>query len=219
VRFAFRLLAAAIGLAILYAVVQLGIASGSNAKLVAWFGIASAIGAPVGLSLVGFAVAKSDRRLIERLAKVPEVERLITEAKTQEERVRILQEEQARLEEIIRLEARRQAARSRKQSLERDAQAILKELKLLDSELESLNEQVGHSIAADELEELRRRVRASDRGDVIIRLAGQTLRFDRDIVRALPFGLGNITLGYLRLIERTQKDRDNTNADRGETAA
>jgi hypothetical protein len=100
-------------MALLAGVVYLGVRSGTDPRFVVWFGIASAIAAPVGLSLFGFAFRGSDAELVERLAKVPEIERLVAEAKTQEEKVRLLEEERARLLDVIRTEARRQAIQDR----------------------------------------------------------------------------------------------------------
>lgn len=76
---------AAIGL--LTGVVKLGILSGTDSTFVVWFGIASAIAAPIGLSLLGYVFSRSDVDLIQRLAKVPQIEDLVAEAESQEEKV------------------------------------------------------------------------------------------------------------------------------------
>jgi hypothetical protein len=190
---------------ILYGVVWLGIASGTNPKFVVWFGIASAIAAPVGLTLFGAAFTRSDRDLIQRLAKVPEVERLIAAAKTEEERLRLLQAEQAKVVEIIRLESRRQATRERIEGLERDATRILHELDALDAELSTLDEQGAQSLAKDELDRLRRRIEARERGDVLIRIGKRTIRFDRNIMGVFPIGVP--LMAVLRIVERTQRPK------------
>ena len=59
--------------------------SGKDNRFVVWFGIASATAAPTGLALLGYAISRSDDEIIQQLAKVPEIERLIEQAKTQEE--------------------------------------------------------------------------------------------------------------------------------------
>ena len=190
---------------LLAGVVYLGVLSGRDNRLVVWFGIASAIIAPVGLALFGYALARSDGELIQRLAKVPEIERLVAEARTQEEKVRVLAAEESRLLEVIRLESRRQAGRDRIESLERDGLRIVQELDGLAEEMRLIDASVGESIASKEIERLRQRVRARERGDVTLRLGTRTYRIDRDITKALPIGLGNITLAYFRLFERLQQ--------------
>lgn len=200
----FRICAALFALALLAGVIYLGILSGQNNKYVVWFGIASAIAAPIGLSALGYALARSDSDVIQRLAKVPEIERLIAEAKTQEEKLRVLESEQARLADIIRLESRRQAARDRTESLERDGVRIIQELDALSNELRDIDASTGISIASEEIERLRERVRARENGDVVIRIGVRTYRIDRDIVKAFPFGMGNLLLAYFRLFNRYQ---------------
>jgi hypothetical protein len=196
--------AALLAVALLMAVFYLGVKSGRDSRFVVWFGIASAIVAPGAFLLFGYAFARSDTELIQRLSKVPEIERLITEAKTQEEKVRVLEAEQARLIEIIQLESRRQAARDRVETLERDAGRIIQELEILDQELRILDQSGSRGLASEEIKRLRQRVQARERGDVALRFGLRTIHIDRDIVKALPFGLGNIVLAYFRLIQKLQ---------------
>ena len=99
-----RIAAASLAFGLLAGVVHLGILSGRDNSFVVWFGIASAIVAPIGLALFGYALSPADRDLVQRLAKVPEIERLVEQAKTQEEKVRALEAEEARLAEVIRLD-------------------------------------------------------------------------------------------------------------------
>ena len=183
-------------------VVYLGILSGRDNRFVVWFGIASAIVAPIGLTLFGYALSSGDRDLVQRLAKVPEIERLVEQAKTQEEKVCALEAERARLAEVIRLESRRQAIRDRTESLERDAVRILQELNALDLEAKNADTQIGESPVRDEIAKLRDRVRAREEGDVIIRFGSRIFRVDRDVVKILPFGSGRLLLAYFKIVER-----------------
>lgn len=206
-RILMKLSAAVFALALLGGVIYLGILSGKDNKFVVWFGIASAIVAPLGLALFGYAISPSNRDLIQRLSKVPEIERLVQEAKTHEEKVRVLEAERERLAEIVRLESRRQAIRDRNESLERDAMRILEELDSLDEELKLLDEQIGESAASEEIRRLRDRLKAREEGDVILRLGSKVYRIDRDIIKATPFGLGTVLLACSRLFEQFSKSR------------
>lgn len=196
-----RLAAALLALALLAGVVYLGILSGRENKFVVWFGIASAIVAPVGLTLFGYALASGDRDVIQRLAKVPEIERLISEAKTQEEKIALLEAERARLIDVVKIESRRQAIRDRIESLENDAVRIIRELKNLDDEAAAIEEKISESPATEEIQRLHERVRARQEDDVVIRIGRRVYRVDRDIIKALPFSLGNFVLAYFRILE------------------
>jgi len=202
-----KLIAILFAISLLAGTIYLGIRSGEDSKFVVWFGIASAIAAPVGLALLGYAIGSSDGELIQRLAKVPEIEKLVEQAKTQEDKLRVLEAERARLAEIVRFESRRQSTLDRIDSLEHDAVRILGELNCLDEELKILDEQVGESAASEEIRRLRERVKARGDGDMILRIGTRVYRIDRDIIEALPFGLGNPLLAYFRIAVILEKHR------------
>jgi Skp family chaperone for outer membrane proteins len=183
---------------LLAGVVYLGILSGRDNKYVVWFGIASAIVAPTGLTLFGYALASGERDLIQRLAKVPEIEKLISDAKTQEEKIALLEAERKRLVDVVKIESRRQAIHDRIESLESDAVRIVRELKNLDDEALAIEERISESPVADEIQRLHERVRARQDGDVVLRIGRRVYRVDRDIVKALPFSIGNFVLAYFR---------------------
>jgi hypothetical protein len=83
-----RLSAVLLALILLAAVIYLGFLSGEDAKYVVWFGIASAIVAPMGLSLFGYAIRTSEAEVIQQLAKVPEIAHLVQQAQTYEEKIK-----------------------------------------------------------------------------------------------------------------------------------
>jgi len=124
------------------------------------------------------------------------------QAKTQEEKIQVLEAERSRLAEIVKIESRRQAALDRINSLEGDAVRILAELENLDRELILIDEQVGESAISEEIRRLRERIKAREDGDVILRLGSRLYRIDRDIIKALPFGLGNPLIAYFWIAEK-----------------
>lgn len=200
-----KTISAFIAIGLITGTVYLGIRSGKDSRFVVWFGIASATAAPIGLALLGYAISRSDNEIIHQLAKVPEIEKLIEQARTQEEKIAVLEEERLKLAEIVRIESRRQAALDRIDSLERDAIRILDELENLDRELVLLDEQIGQSVISEEIRHLRERVKARKDTDVTFRVGHRVYRIDRDIIKALPFGLGNPLLAYVRIAESLNK--------------
>lgn len=182
----------------------LGIQSGKDNRFVVWFGISSAVAAPLGLALFASAVNRPDSEIISGLAKVPEIEKLINQAKTQEEKIKLLEEERMNLAEIVRVESARQAALDRIDSLERDATRILDELEFLDQEVASIDQNLEKRYISSEIRRLRERVKARKDGDVILRIGRRSYRIDRDIIKATPFGLGNSLLAYFRIVEAVQ---------------
>jgi len=208
-----------VAIGLLAGVVYLGILSGQDSKFVVWFGIASAIAAPIGVSLLAYAVRRSDSELIQRLAKVPEIGRMIEDAKTQEDKIRLLERERSRLAEIIRLESRRQAVSDRMEALRQDAIRIIQEFESLEKESRDLGEEIGQSTVSEEIRRLRERMRARERGDVVLTLGSRTYRIDRDIISALPIS-GDLLLAGFKLLEQWKgmREKRKTTPKQGPTA-
>jgi hypothetical protein len=202
-----RFIATLVAMGHLTGVIYLGILSGQDSKFVVWFGIASAIAAPIGLSLLAYALRRSDDGLIQRLAKVPEIGQMIENAKTQEEKIRLLERERSRLAELIRLESRRQVVSDRIETLRQDAIRMIQEFEGLERESHDLGNEIGDSAVSEEMQRLRERLRARERGDVVLTLGGRTYRIDRDIIKAFPMG-GNLLLAGFRLLERWEGLRE-----------
>jgi hypothetical protein len=181
-----RIVAFAIGAGLLAVVVWLGLKTTSAPVYVVWFGLASAILAPTAVAMVGYALTGGQRDVLRRLSKVPEIDMLISEAESQEERIRLLEEERSRLLEAVQLETRRQTLITRKAALEHDGSQILKELQAVERELADLEVDIEASTVTEEIARLNERLEARQRGDVIIRLGETYVRVSRELVRGFP---------------------------------
>jgi hypothetical protein len=196
-----RITAFAMGAILLAGVVWLGLKTTSDAAFVVWFGLASAILAPTGIAMIGYAVTGGQREVLQRLSKVPEIDKLISEAKTQEERIQLLEEERSRLLEAVQLETRRQTLLTRKASLEDEGTRVLDALVAVEDELRSLEVDIEASTVKEEIERLNERLRARQRGDIVVRLGDTYVEVSRDLVRSLPLFPGIFTEGMLRFTE------------------
>ena len=136
---------------------------------VMWFGLASALLAPMGLGLLGYAILGSDRDQISKLTKVTEIEQLIDKAETEEEKLKRLQEERSILDTIIRFEVDRRTLEVRKKILEKTAEDILKELEIIDQQLIELGSKVEQGVTGEQIKKLRDRIDAIANDDVIFR--------------------------------------------------
>lgn len=121
-----------IGLALIGFVVWLGTKASSDSSLTLWFGLASATMAPIGVALLLESLRSRATRVLDDLSKVPAIEDLVNQAATKEEQVRQLEEARTRLEEIVRIEARRQTIKARRELLLEDATRIVEEVRLLE---------------------------------------------------------------------------------------
>lgn len=191
-----RSLTVTIGLTILAGVVYLGFLTTSHHGLIPWFGIASAVLAPSGFALIGLAFYSRDRLAIRRLEKVPEIKGLIEKANSQEEKLRALQKERKELLQVIEYEAQTKALEFKLLSLESDAARILNQLDETVNRLAELEKDISPILISPEIEELRARLHAKQRGDHVIRLFGNDLLVPRRVFEGIPF------FSYFEMIEK-----------------
>lgn len=194
-----KILLLTIGLVLCAGVVYLGIHANENSLYLIAFGIASALIAPVGLSAIGYAFKRDNDRILEKLSRVPELERLASEAKSHEEKIKRLEEERQRLLEIVKFEAQKASLVDKKELLEADAQRILSELDTVDSSLAKLDVDFNPDISSKEVVELYERLKARQRGDIVLRIGKQYFRFSRLTFERLPFG--SMAWHYFKLFE------------------
>lgn len=183
-----RLLFVFVGLALLAFLVWLGIQATADQRLVVWFGFACAIVAPMALGALGIAIRTSDRRILHELARVPEIERLIAEAKTQEEKIKLLEKERENLLATVQLQARRETLLSQREALEQQGVQILRQLEVVETELTDIAEASAASSASKEIEQLHERLRAVRRGEIVFRIGSRYFSVDRDLVLSIPGG-------------------------------
>jgi hypothetical protein len=111
-----RVIGPIVGLVFLGVVVYLGVRSASDTKFVPWFGLAAAVLAPSGVALIFEAGRSREARTLEDLRSVPEIDALVARAGTAQERLKLLERERQKLDEIVRIEARRQTSRHAEKS-------------------------------------------------------------------------------------------------------
>jgi hypothetical protein len=200
-----RAVAFIIGIVFILAVIGLGVATVNNQSplMVALFGISAAIFAPLGIALIGYAFSSRDKAVLQRLSKVPEIESLVAKAQNQEEKIRLLEEQKQPLAEIIRLEARKMTLTVRHSELEQQGVKVLEELKAIEQEVASLHIDLEASTVTAEIQELRKRLEARQRGDFVFQIGRRTFILDANIVRGFPGG--DSTLDTLKIVDATFK--------------
>ena len=200
-----RIASPLLGLALLALVIWLGIRSADDSSYVIWFGLASAILAPVGLAAIGLAFRGKDQEVLRELSSVPEIQELIARAETEQERVELLEQERQRLVEIVRFESRRQALEERRALLHDDATRVLAALVAVDQEAASLRLNFESSAALPEVQALAERLEARRQGKVVIRIGQRFVAIDPDLFRALPLGMGMVATQLLNLLAAAQR--------------
>ncbi len=128
-----------IGVVLIISVVFLGIKSANNSALVVPFGLACALIAPVGISCITSFFNIGNNEIFKKLLKVPQIDELIQKAETQEEKIKLLEDERKQLSNIVKYETLKYAALERRKHLETEAENILKEYEKVEVEIQQLN--------------------------------------------------------------------------------
>lgn len=128
-----------LGIMLIVSVVFLGIKSSENSAFVVPFGLACALVAPAGISCITNVFNIGNNEMLKKLLKVPQIDELIQKAETQEEKIKLLEEERKQLSNIVKYETIRHAALERRKYLEEEAKNILKEYEKVENEIQQLN--------------------------------------------------------------------------------
>ena len=149
-----RIISAIIGILLIGAVIHLGLKSGDDNKYIVPFGLTSALIAPMGLSALGYSVKRKDDTL-QKLAKTPQIDELIEQAETEEEKIKRHKKEKDVLLDYIKNETKRISKIERKKILEADAKRILDEYKEVVEEINGMsNMEIDLENVSEEIQEL-----------------------------------------------------------------
>lgn len=203
-----RIILLLIGVVLVIIVVFLGIKSANNNIFVVPFGLACALVAPVGISCITGVFNVGNNETLKKLLKVPQIDELIQKAETQEEKIKLLEEERRQLSNIVKYETLKYAALERKKHLEVEAENILKEYEKVEKEICELNLQKKEERLSNQvIDELYRKL--EDKGDY-----QNTELLILSIVNSMPIHvpfLSSIVLfsyNKLRQISLKQKRKD-----------
>lgn len=149
-----RIISAIIGIFLIGVEIYFGIESGDDSKYIVPFGLTSALIAPMGLSALGYSVKRKDDTL-QKLAKIPQIDELIEQAETEEEKIKRLKKEKDVLLDYIKNETKRISKIERKKILESDAKRILDEYNEVVEEINSMsNMEIDLENISEEIQEL-----------------------------------------------------------------
>jgi len=202
-----RIIFIVFAVALLACVVGLGFLASRDSRYIIWFGLAAAILAPLAFVIFGQAFKASDRELLAQLSKVPQIREMMNRAESEEERIRILELERQKLDETIRVEARRQTLSEAQSRLEEELEDKIEEYDATVLELRLLDEEIDSSPVREEIGRVRTRLAERKRGRVIvIRVGKRELTFPVRKLGSDPFGM--LFLMLLHVIEKLQKKRN-----------
>lgn len=198
-----RILLVGAGIGLLVVVALIGYRAVQNSSLVVWFGLASALLAPAGFALIGYGFKSSNDELLRKLSKIPELQDLIEKAQSQEEKIKVLEEERDHLEQVIRFEAQRQSLVERREVLEREALRVLEELDATDTNIKVLLDEESASSNREIIETLREKVRVAQSGDIVLAFGSKHFAVNTNKLMLAPGG--EVLVVYFRILREVLK--------------
>jgi hypothetical protein len=143
-----RILSLAMGLLVLVGLVYSGYYANENPSFVVWFGVITAVASPLAFELILFPFKSKDKEILVALAKVPDIEKLIKEARDNEERVKLLEKQKASLATLIAFEAKRRTLEAEKEIFIIQGQQAIRSIEDVNMKLELLTKekQVLHAL-------------------------------------------------------------------------
>ncbi len=202
-----RFFAGLSGLLLLGGIVILGVFAYSDSFFIIWFGLATALLSSIIFVLLRYAIIGEGKAisLIKDMGKVPEMEKMILEAKTEAEGLRLLRGERERLIETVRYEVKKKALEERKNMLLKEEQAMLQEMNAINEEINSYNKVDDElSTTQKEIKEMMQRLDQRKNGETLLPI-GKVYVNINSLFGSLSYSIINMILPLVSAIVSKKK--------------
>lgn len=165
----------------------------------------------IALAILFFQVGRSIKTeyTINELSKVPHIKKLIVEAKTEEEKIKVLEEEKEKLVEHIEIESKRMFLIKRLEDLDerlkdgyKHLTPLLNEIDVLENELKQINDSYSSSITLKEIEKIRDRIEAKREGKLFLKIGRKEYEIDTEYLNFFPFFVRGFIITYIKLLNK-----------------
>ncbi|MCK5108704.1 MAG: hypothetical protein KAR25_03350 [Methanosarcinales archaeon] len=165
----------------------------------------------ITLAIAFFQVGRSIKteHILNALSKVPQIEKKIDEAKTTEEKIKVLEEEKEKLLEYIEIESKRMFLIKRLEDIDerlkdgyKHLTPLLNEIDILENELNQINDSYSSSISLKEIEKIRDRIEAKREGKLFLKIGGKEYEIATEYLNFYPPFLLEFTNAYIKLLNK-----------------
>lgn len=150
-----------------------------------------AISIPFAILFLQFGRSIKAESTINELSKVPQIEKMIDEAKTKEEKIKVLEEEKEKLLEYIEIESKRMFLIKRLEDIDERLKdgykpliPLLNEIDILENELKQINDSYSSSISLKEIAKIRDRIEAKREGKLFLKIGKREFEINTKILGA-----------------------------------
>jgi len=156
---------------------------------------------------------------INDLSKLPHLEKMVEEAKTVEEKIRVLETEKENLFEYIETESRRIFLLKQVEDLDKQLAdsyesiaPILKEIDIIEKELKQINNTYSSSVSLKEFEKIRERIKAKRESEFFLKIGKQEYIIKEEYLLIFPRFFREYITGCViilnNLFDKMDKDRE-----------
>ena len=163
----------------------------------------------IALAILFFQFGRSIKTesTLNELSKVPNIEKKIDEAKTVEEKIKILEGEEEKLSEYIVIESKRMFLIKRLEDLDERLKdgyngltPLLNEIDILEKELKQINDSYSSSISIKEIEKIRDRIEAKKEGKLFLKIGKKEI--DTAYINFTPPFLRELIIAFIKLLNK-----------------
>ena len=158
----------------------------------------------IALAISFFQVGRSIKTeaILNALSKVPQIEKRIDEAKTTEEKIKVLEEEKEKLLEYIEIESKRMFLIKQLEDIDERLKDGLNEIDILEKELKQINDSYSSSISIKEIEKIRDRIEAKKEGKLFLKIGKKEYEIATEYLIPFPHFLRELIIAYIKLLNK-----------------
>jgi flagellar biosynthesis chaperone FliJ len=163
----------------------------------------------IALAIFFFQFGKSMKieSTINDLSKLPHLEKMVEEAKTVEEKIRVLETEKENLFEYIETESRRIFLLKQVEDLDKQladsyesVAPTLKEIDIIEKELKQINNTYSSSVSLKEFEKIRERIKAKRKGELFLKIGKEEYKIKEEYLLLFPRFFREFITGYVMIL-------------------
>jgi hypothetical protein len=172
------------GLVLIGVIIYFGFYTSTNPTFGIWFGVITAILAPLSFELLFTPFKSKDKTVLKELSKVPQIEKLIKEANDNESKIKLLEQQRIELDKLISFESRRRTLIAERNIYVLQGEVVLKNLTEINENLELLTSEL--QALPVTLQLLQKEIKKYGFNDIILTLFGKKYIFKKSNFDTFP---------------------------------
>lgn len=185
-----------VGLASVLLIVYSGYYTVDHPNFVVWFGLITALGAPLAFELILYPFNSTDKNILKNFSKVTQIEALLQQAFESEEKVKNLEKKRSDLEQLIAFESKRRTLIAQREIYVMQGKEALLKIQELNTSLNTLLAEKQEIPV--ELQPLLEEMERMEATDIVYLLGNETFVLKKKYFDHLPL-YGNALYNVIKM--------------------